>query len=87
MTEEFMIGVLNTSVVTGLSIVAAGIILRVSWKSYSAKCRKRYGFFWHSVYSFRFICFTFREHTLRKFPMWCCRNLKAGLQMERESRR
>lgn len=41
MTGEFMIGVLNTSVVTGLSIVAAGIILRASWKSYSAKCRKK----------------------------------------------
>ncbi len=41
MKGEFMIGVLNTSVVTGLSILAAGIILRASWRSYSAKCRKK----------------------------------------------
>lgn len=41
MTGEFMLGVINTSVVTGLSIAAAGILLRASWKSYSARCRKR----------------------------------------------
>lgn len=38
---EFIIGVFNTSVVMGVSIAAAGILLRVSRKRYSARCRKR----------------------------------------------
>ncbi len=41
MMGEFIFGIFNTSVVTGLSIAAAGILLRATWKSYNAKCRKR----------------------------------------------
>lgn len=41
MMGEFIFGIINTSVVTGLSIAAAGILLRVSRKRYSARCRKR----------------------------------------------
>lgn len=37
---QFMMGVFNTSAVVGLSIAAAGILLRVGRKRYSARCRK-----------------------------------------------
>ncbi|MDE6639211.1 MAG: M48 family metalloprotease [Acetatifactor sp.] len=41
MTGEFMTGVFNTSLVMGLSIAAAAILLRAGRKRYSAGCRKR----------------------------------------------
>ncbi|MDE6639212.1 MAG: M48 family metalloprotease [Acetatifactor sp.] len=60
MTGEFMIGVFNTSVVTGLSIAAAGVLLRASWKSYNAGCRKR-------IWIFMAFCFLIPFH-LFSFP-------------------
>ncbi|MDE5589266.1 MAG: M56 family metallopeptidase, partial [Acetatifactor sp.] len=60
MTGEFMIGVFNTSVVTGLSIAAAGILLRASWKSYNAGCRKR-------IWIFLAFCLLIPFHLFR-FP-------------------
>jgi beta-lactamase regulating signal transducer with metallopeptidase domain len=60
MVGEFMFGVFNTSVVTGLSIAAAGILLRGSWKRYNARCRKR-------IWIFMAFCFFIPFH-LFHFP-------------------
>ena len=58
MTGGFMLGVINTSVVTGLSIAAAGILLRASRKSYSARCRKR-------IWIFLALCLLIPFHLVR----------------------
>lgn len=60
MMGKFMFGVFNTSVVMGLSIAAAGILLRASWKSYNAGCRKR-------IWIFMAFCFLIPFH-LFHFP-------------------
>lgn len=57
---EFIIGVFNTSLVMGLSIVAAGILLRVSRKRYSARYRKR-------IWIFMGLCLLIPFHLFR-FP-------------------
>lgn len=60
MVGEFIFGVFNSSVVMGLSIAAAGILLRASWKSYNAGCRKR-------IWIFMVFCFFIPFH-LFHFP-------------------
>ena len=57
---EFIMGVFNTSLVMGLSIVAAGILLRVSRKRYSARYRKR-------IWIFMAFCLLIPFHLFR-FP-------------------
>lgn len=57
---EFIIGIFNTSVVTGLSIAAAGILLKISGKRYSARCRRK-------IWIFMAFCFLIPFH-LFHFP-------------------
>ncbi len=58
MMGEFIMGVLNTSVVMGLGIAAAGILLKVSGKGYSAGCRKR-------IWIFLALCLLIPFHLFR----------------------
>ena len=60
MTGNLIIGVFNTSVVTGLSIAVAGILLRAGRKRYSARCRK-------SIWIFMAFCLLMPFHLFR-FP-------------------
>ncbi len=60
MTQKFMVGMLNTSLVAGLGVAAAGVLLSVSRKRYSARCRK-------GIWIFMAICFLMPFHLFR-FP-------------------